>query len=43
MEAPIPRALPCAVCGHDHSALPCDWCLCTDGGIRLGIDTALGG
>lgn len=39
---PTPRNLPCPECGHEHTFLPCDWCLC-DHLTRLGIDTALGG
>ncbi|MCL2542748.1 MAG: hypothetical protein FWE71_09880 [Nocardioidaceae bacterium] len=28
--------VPCSVCGHDHSALACDWCLCQHA-IQVGI------
>lgn len=34
--------VPCVACGHDHAALPCDWCLCGTA-PRIGVDTALGG
>lgn len=40
---PLSHNLPCPHCGHDHSLLLCDWCLCNEGGDRIGIDTALGG
>lgn len=36
-EPGLSHDVPCTRCGHDHSALPCDWCPC---GIasRPGID-----